>query len=263
MADARGTGLRRRAAPRPLLRPALRRPAAILVAGSAAVTASLALAFAGQSHANRLDSAIDGTVRGGIAGHAEPLHLLAGLGGEELVTAMTAALVAACLVARRWRGAALAGLAVPAASALTESVLKPLIDRTIGYPGYPSFPSGHATAMFALATTCTVLLAGPSRPRLPGVLRLLLGLGAVLIAATVGIAMVGLGYHYFTDIVAGTAVGIGMVLLTALLIDWAADSLRARRRAGGPPVTSRPDPQSMTGHLVAGEASRRAAGPAT
>ena len=255
---------RRQAAPRPLLPPALCLPAAVLITGCAVVTASLALAFAGQGRADALDAAVDRTIRDSIGGHPGPLHLLADLGGQEMVTITTVALVVACLVARRWRGAALAGLAVPAASALTESVLKPFIDRTIGgSPGYPSFPSGHATAMFALATTCTVLLAGPSRPRLPGVLRLLLGLGAVLIAATVGIAMVGLGYHYFTDIVAGTAVGIGMVLLTALLIDWAADSLRARRRAGGPPVTSRPDPQSMTGHLVAGEASRRAAGPAT
>jgi len=33
--------------------------------------------------------------------------------------------------------------------------------------------------------------------------------------------MVALGYHYFTDSVAGAAVGIGVVLLTALLIDRA------------------------------------------
>jgi membrane-associated phospholipid phosphatase len=50
--------------------------------------------------------------------------------------------------------------------------------------------------------------------------------GAVLVATAVPIAMVALGDHYFTDIVAGTAVGTGMVLLTALLIDRA-------RPAGG------------------------------
>jgi membrane-associated phospholipid phosphatase len=32
---------------------------------------------------------------------------------------------------------------------------------------------------------------------------------------------VALGFHYFTDIVAGAAVGTGTVLLTALLIDRA------------------------------------------
>jgi membrane-associated phospholipid phosphatase len=256
----RGSKLRRPTAPRPLLPPALRRPAALLAAGCAAVTVLLALAFAGQSRPDRLDAAVDAAVRDAIGGHPGPLHLLANLGGQEIVTVMTVALVVACFAARRWRGAALAGVAVPAASALTESVLKPLVDRTIGsYPGYPSFPSGHATAMFALAGTCAILLAGPSRPRLPGALRLLLGLGAALTAAAVGTAMVGLGYHYLTDIIAGTAVGVGMVLLTALLIDWAARATRPPRDA---PVTSRRDPRSMTGHLVAGEASRRTAGPA-
>jgi hypothetical protein len=76
-------------------------------------------------------------------------------------------------------------------------------------------------------------------------------------------AMVARGYHYFTDTVAATTVGIGMVLLTALLIYWAARSPRALRRPGDALVTSRRDPRSMTGHLVAREASHREAGPAT
>ena len=129
------------------------------------------------------------------------LHLLAWLGGLGSVAVLTAALVLACLVARRWRGAVLAGLAVPAAVALTEFGLKPLVGRSIS--GYPSFPSGHATAMFALAATCAVLLANPPRPRLPRSVRLALVAGAVLVAAAVPVAMVALGYHYFTDIVAG------------------------------------------------------------
>jgi len=75
--------------------------------------------------------------------------------------------------------------------------------------------------MFALAATCAVLLTGPRRQRPPGAVRLLLILGAVLVAAAVPTAMVALGYHYFTDTVAGTAVGTGMVLLAALVIDRA------------------------------------------
>jgi len=207
---------------------------------------------------------VDAHVRSGLGQYQEQLQQLAGLGGLVPVTVLTAALVLACLATRRWRGAALAGLAVPAAVALTEFVLKPLVGRTIR--GSPCFPSGHATALFALAATCAVLLAGPARPRLSGAVRLLLVIGAALVAAAVATAMVARGYHYFTDTVAGTAVAIGMVLLTALLIDWAAHSPRAWRppqRPGGAPVTSRRDPQSTTDHLVAGEASRRAAGPVT
>ena len=232
----RGTKLRRQAAPRPLLPIALRRPAALVVTGCAALTASLALAFAGQARADGLDAAVDAHVRGALGRYGAQTHLLAGLGGLGPVTVLTTALVLACLATRRWRGAALAGLAVPAAVALTEYVLKPLVGRTIR--GDPCFPSGHATAMFALAAACAVLLAGPARPRLPGAVRLLLVLGAALLAAAVATAMVALGYHYFTDIVAGTAVAIGVVLLTALLIDRAARSPRAGSRGdAGAPVT--------------------------
>ena len=251
-------------APRPLLPPALRRPAAVLVTVCVAVTVSLALAFTGEARADGLDAAVDAHIRSGLGQYEVQLRQLAGLGGLAPVAALTAALVLACLAARRWRGAALAGFAVPAAVALTEFVLKPLVGRTIG--GNPCFPSGHTTAMIALAVTCAVLLAGPARPRrLPGAVRLLLALGAGLVAAAVAIAVVARGYHYFTDTVAGTAVGAGMVLLAALLIDLAAQppwAWRRSRRPGEAAVTSRPDPRSMTGHPVAGEASRRAAGPA-
>ena len=214
-----------------------------MVAGCAAVTASLALAFAGQARPDGLDRAVDAHVRSGLGRYDGQLHLLAKLGGQVPFAVLTAALILACLAPRRWRGAALAGLAVPGAVALTEYVLKPLVGRTI-LSGYDCFPSGHTTAMFALVATCAVLLAGPVRPRLPGAVRLLLVLGATLIAAGVAASMVARGYHYFTDTVAGTAVGIGMVLLTALVIDWAAGSPRARsplRRASDTPVTTAPD----------------------
>jgi membrane-associated phospholipid phosphatase len=207
---------RRPAAPA-LLPAARRRPAALLLAGCVVVTTCLALAFGHQAGAGRLDAAVDARIQVALGSYRGPLRLLARLGGLLSVTELTAALVLACLVTRRWRAAALVGLAVPAAVALTEFVLKPLVGRSIH--GYPSFPSGHATAMFALAATCVVLLANPPRSRLPRAVRLLLAACAVLVAAAVPTAMVALGYHYFTDIVAGATVGIGTVLLVALLID--------------------------------------------
>ena len=211
----------------PLLAPGMRRWAAPLAAGCVVVTAWLALAFGHQRRPGRLDAAVDTRIQGLLGSYHGPLHQLSRLGGLFSVAELTAALVVACLVTRRWRGAALAGLAVPAAVALTEYALKPFVGRTIS--GYHSFPSGHATAMFALATICAVLLANPPRPRLPRVARLLLVIAAVLVAAAVPVAMVALGYHYFTDIVAGTAVGIGTVLLVALLIDLARPAARASR----------------------------------
>ena len=236
---SRGTQLRQRAASRPLLPPALRRPALVLVTGCVAVTVFLALAFVGQARPGALDAAVDAPVRSGLGQYEEQLRLLAQLGGLIPVTVLTAAPILACLATRRLRGAALFGLAVPAAAALTEFVLKPLVGRTLR--GYLCFPSGHTTTLVALAAACAVLLAGPARPRLPGAARLLLVLGAALAAAAVATAMVARGYHYFTDTVAGTAVGIGVVLLTALVIDWAALSWQPLRRAGDAPVTTAPD----------------------
>jgi membrane-associated phospholipid phosphatase len=222
-------GIRRRrllAAP-PLLPPGMRRPAALLAAGCVLVTAGLAVAFGHQGRPSRLDAVVDARIQGVLGSYQGPLHLLSRVGGLFSVTELTAALVLACLVTRWWRGAVLAALAVPAAMTLTEFVLKPLVGRSIS--GYDSFPSGHATAMFALAAICAVLLANPPRPRLPRAVRRLLVAGAVLVAVAVPVAMVALGYHYFTDIVAGAAVGIGTVLLITLLIDLARPAARAPR----------------------------------
>ena len=64
---------------------------------------------------------------------------------------LTVILVLACLATRNWSGAVLATVAEPAAGALTESVLKPYVGRI---DQARSFPSGHATSLFALAAVC-------------------------------------------------------------------------------------------------------------
>ena len=182
----------------------------------AAVVAVLGALFAGQSQPDRLDAAVGHWLRSSIGTHPAPLHVLANFGGPPLVTALTVVLVLTAMAARRWRGAVLPAVAVPLAAALTELALKPLFGRTIG--GALSYPSGHATSDFALATVAAILFAGPARPRIPAFARRLLLLGAFLFAAVVAVAMVGLWYHYFTDIIGGAAVGSGTVVLTALVL---------------------------------------------
>jgi len=186
------------------------------VLACAAVVAVLGALFAGQSQPDRLDAAVGHWLRSSIGTHPAPLHVLANFGGPPLVTALTVVLVLAAMAARRWRGAVLPAVAVPLAAALTELALKPLFGRTIG--GALSYPSGHATSDFALATVAAILFAGPARPRIPAFARRLLLLGAFLLAAVVAVAMVGLWYHYFTDIIGGAAVGSGTVVLTALVL---------------------------------------------
>ena len=55
---------------------------------------------------------------------------------------------------------------------------------------------------------------------------------AFAVAAAVAAAMIALGFHYFTDAVAGAAVGTGTVLATALLLDLL---MLAWRRSREPP----------------------------
>ena len=173
--------------------------------------------FAHQAQPSWLDTVIDPRVRAALGGHRMLLKRVAFLGTLRPMAVMTTALILACLATRRWRGALLAAIAVPAAEVTTEYLLKPLVGRTLN--GYLVFPSGHTTAVFVLAAVVTVLLTGPLRPRIPTAVRLGLVLAAFVVASATATAMIAMDFHYFTDIVGGVAVAIGTVLATALTLD--------------------------------------------
>jgi membrane-associated phospholipid phosphatase len=214
---------RRQPVPQQLLPGRLRRTAAVLLAACVAVPAVLAVFLAGRGKPGWLDAAIDPRFQAGLARFPALLNWLPDFGTLRPVTLMTLALACACLATRRWSGAVLAAVTVPAATCLTEYVLKPSVGQAIGQ----SFPSGHATSSFALAAVCAVLLVDPPRHRVPAVVRLLLVLMAALLASAVAAAMVAIGAHTFTDAVAGAAVGTGVVLACALTLDLV--TTRARR----------------------------------
>ena len=226
--------LRRVKGPEParqqLLPVALRPPAAVLLAACVAVTAVLGLRIFGRGLPRWLDAAFDPRIQAGLNRFPSLLNRLPDVGTLEPVALMTLALVLACLATRRWTGAMLAAGAVPVATGLTEYVLKPYVGHAIGQ----SFPSGHATSMFALAVICAVLLVEPPRRQLPGAVRLLLVILALLLAAAVAAAMVAIGAHNFTDVVGGAAVGTAVVLACALTLDLIAS--RRPREPAGPPL---------------------------
>lgn len=181
-----------------------------------ATTVLLGTLFAHHRQAGALDAAVDARIQAGL-GHWKVLNDLAALGDMTPVIAMTSGVFLACLVTRRWRGAALVAVVVPAAAGITELILKPLIGRTL--MGDLSFPSGHETRVFALAAAFAVLMASPVWPRIPATARLCLAAAVLLAACAVAVALVGLGQHYFTDTVGGAAVGTAVVLATALVLD--------------------------------------------
>jgi len=98
---------------------------------------------------------------------------------------------------------------------LSEEILKPIVDRT--RYGSLSYPSGHATAAFAVATAIIILLIQPPGSRMPVSMRVVLGLLTTFTACTIAVGLTGI--HYFTDTIGGAGVGISVTLLIALLLD--------------------------------------------
>jgi undecaprenyl-diphosphatase len=191
--------------------------ATAILGGCAAGTAVLGALVAGQTRPGPIDRWADARIQGGLGGQWRGLQYLAGIGDLTPVVVMISVLVLACLVTRRGRGAVLAAVAVPAAAGLAELVLKPLVGRTL--LGALSFPSGTETRVFAVAAVFAVLMADPVRPRIPAAVRLAAAVAVLLAAVAVGVAMVALNQHYFTDTLGGAAVGTAAALATALILD--------------------------------------------
>jgi membrane-associated phospholipid phosphatase len=201
---------------RPLLAALDRVRVGALVACCAILIAVLGVIFAHQVTADRLDRAVDSPIITWLAGHPGLAARLAAPGSLLPAVALSAVIVVACLLAGRLNGAVLAAAAVPAAVGLNDGLLKPLVHRT--YLGVLTYPSGHTTTMFALAATVTVLLIPPqaARARAPW---LLIPAAAYVLGGVVAVGVIGLRWHYFTDTVAGAALGIGTVCGLALLLD--------------------------------------------
>lgn len=191
--------------------------AVALLTGGAIIVAVLAALFAHQATPDGLDHTVDAPFITWFGSHQGLGQWLILPGSKLPAAALTAVIVVSCLIAGRLNGAVLAASALPAAAGLSDGLLKPLVHRTD--LGFLTYPSGHTTAVFALAATVTLLLLGPPREGKAGLLRVLVTVAAYVLALAVVIALIGLQFHYFTDTVAGAALGIGMVCGLALVLD--------------------------------------------
>lgn len=216
---------------RPLLAATVRPWAGAVLACCVIFVAVLGMLFAHDTRADWLDRAIDAPVIAWFGGHPGLAARLAAPGSQIPAAGMSAAIIVTCLLTRQLNGAVLGAAAVPAAIGVNEALLKPLIHRT--YLGNLAYPSGHTAAMFALAATVTVLLLVPPRPGKARALRVLIPAAACVLGVVVATAVIGLRWHYFTDTLAGAAVGIGTVCGLALILDLSTACLwlaRANRR---------------------------------
>jgi membrane-associated phospholipid phosphatase len=91
-----------------------------------------------------------------------------------------------------------------AAVLITEHIAKPYVGRHLHFGGGNSYPSGTVTAAAALVTVITLAV--------PLFLRPLAGVAALGVIGAVGVAVVGMGWHYPTDAFGGACVGVGVVL---------------------------------------------------
>ena len=212
---------------RPLLAASARPRTGVLVAGCAVLVAVLGVLFAHQSTPDGFDHAVDAPIVTWFAGRPGLALRLAYPGTMIPAIVLSVVIAVACLITRRFRGAVLAVAAVPAAVELCEVLVKPLVHRT--YIGQVAYPSGHTAAIFALAAMVTVLLFVPPRPAMPRPLRILILAVAYLAAVAVVVGVIGVRFHYFTDTVAGAAVGIGTVCGLALVLDLILAARRSRR----------------------------------
>jgi membrane-associated phospholipid phosphatase len=202
---------------RPLLAASARLWAVALLAFCALVVTVLAMLFARQARPDGFDHAVDAPFIAWFDGHHGLGLWLVSPGALIPAAALTVVIVASCLAAGRLNGAVLAAAALPAADGLNDGLLKPLVHRT--YLGFLTYPSGHTTAVFAMAATITVLLLGALREGEVGAFRVLVPVVAGLLGVVVVIALIGVRFHYFTDTVAGAALGIGTVCGLALVLD--------------------------------------------
>jgi membrane-associated phospholipid phosphatase len=164
------------------------------------------------------------------------------LGSNAVLIPLIALLVVFVGVIRRdaW-GALLAALALAGADAL-YSLVKPIVDRPrppvaihLVHASNFSFPSGHATAVTACFGMAAALLAADRSLRW----KLIAGIAAGVVVVVVGFSRIYLGVHWFTDVVAGVALGglwLCVLWTIALLAGVRTASSGSRRgRTGGPP----------------------------
>ena len=210
--------------PQQLIPAGLRRAALALIAVSAAITVVLGALFWHHTTGSALDNWVERHVQtgngfgpggGGHRGVRLLLMPFGMLGNTPLLGLGTAFLVYCCLGLRRYRGAIMLGASVIISSALSEEILKPIVERT--RYGSLSYPSGHATAAFALAAAIIVLLVRPPGTRMPVSMRVVLGSLTALAACSIAVGLTGI--HYFTDTIGGAGVGIAVTLAIALLLD--------------------------------------------
>jgi membrane-associated phospholipid phosphatase len=181
--------------------------AVVLVAGLA--TTLLGIRHIGDHNPGRFDAFVAHAVDTTLGGHTGVMTALV-VSTQPYVLIPAIALIAGiCAYRRRFGAAALAVLGPAIAVAVNTWLLKPLFDRY--NDGYLAYPSGHTVSLVSVLTVLVVLTGRRARTAA------VVAIGAVLLLCAAA-GMIGLGYHYATDIIGGTFFAVTAVLLVHLLL---------------------------------------------
>lgn len=165
----------------------------------ALLTVALGLVHTGGRGPGPVDEAAESAITGWPHGVLRALVLPT---EPYVLVPVLAVLVAWCLHTSRPWDALFVAVAPLAAVAANTWLLKPLFDRWKG--DTLVYPSGHTVSMVATLVVLLVLTTGRARTIITIV-------GAVLLVG-VTIGMIGLGYHYLTDVIGGTFFAVAAVL---------------------------------------------------
>ena len=181
-----------------------RQPVVVAV-GCALFAVLLGLLFAG----DRGPSGVDEAVRSAVTGWPRGVVVALVFPTEPYVVWPVVALLAAwCLRASRPRDALFVVLAPTVAVAVNTWVLKPLFDRWKN--DVLVYPSGHTVIMVATLVVVFVLFGHR--------VRTIVAVASPVLLVCVAMGMVGLGYHYVTDVVGGGAYAVSAVVALRGLI---------------------------------------------
>ena len=191
---------------------------AIAAAGVFGVLAALVAAKWGPLI--RLDRRVDDGLNRAVSSHSGQLRFWRGVSAvlSPAVLRTAALVVGAWLLYRRQIRPALFAAGVSLGSLVLVTGVKDAVGRVRPVVPHPvavapgaSFPSGHALTAAAVALAVAVVVWPRLRPRR----RWSITVGAVLVAALVGLSRMMLGVHFLSDVVGGW---LGATALVAALV---------------------------------------------
>jgi membrane-associated phospholipid phosphatase len=153
------------------------------------------------------------------------------LSGGLVIPMVMAAVLVACIVARRWRIAAFVFFAAVVESATYRATTlavprdRPTVDRLEALPADASFPSGHTAASIALFCGLALLVTSwlrtvPAR----------VGVWVVALAIPLFVAWSRMirGMHHPLDVAGGVAIGVGAIVVVVVAARVAGAAAEAR-----------------------------------